>query len=194
MKKIKVLISEEKINNRLDELANQIMDEYKGKDIVFLCILKGSIFFTVELAKRIKNNIQFEFVEVSSYENNESTGKVKLNKDITQSIEGKEVIIIEDIVDTGRTLAFLKELLLEKKPASLKICSLLDKPSRRIANVKHTKMLKICIIYDMMLTNEIMQKKVVKHVFKKNGNARIQIICRQNSNRTKTRNNNSNRT
>lgn len=136
MKKIKVLISEEKINNRLDELANQIMDEYKGKDIVFLCILKGSIFFTLELAKRIKNNIQFEFVEVSSYENNESTGKVKLNKDITQSIEGKEVIIIEDIVDTGRTLAFLKELLLEKKPASLKICSLLDKPSRRIANVK----------------------------------------------------------
>lgn len=136
MKKIKVLISEEKINKRLDELANQIMDEYKGKDIVFLCILKGSIFFTVELAKRIKNNIQFEFVEVSSYENNESTGKVKLNKDITQSIEGKEVIIIEDIVDTGRTLAFLKELLLEKKPASLKICSLLDKPSRRIANVK----------------------------------------------------------
>ena len=136
MKKIKVLISEEKINNRLDELANQIMDEYKGKDIVFLCILKGSIFFTVELAKRIKNNIQFEFVEVSSYENNEGTGKVKLNKDITQSIEGKEVIIIEDIVDTGRTLAFLKELLLEKKPASLKICSLLDKPSRRIANVK----------------------------------------------------------
>lgn len=136
MKKIKVLISEEKINNRLDELANQIMDEYKGKDIVFLCILKGSIFFTVELAKRIKNNIQFEFVEVSSYENNESTGKVKLNKDITQSIEGKELIIIEDIVDTGRTLAFLKELLLEKKPASLKICSLLDKPSRRIANVK----------------------------------------------------------
>lgn len=136
MKKIKVLISEEKINNRLDELANQIMDEYKGKDIVFLCILKGSIFFTVELAKRIKNNIQFEFVEVSSYENNESTGKVKLNKDITQSIEGKEVIIIEDIVDTGRTLAFLKELLLEKKPASLKICSLLDKTSRRIANVK----------------------------------------------------------
>lgn len=136
MKKIKVLISEEKINNRLDELANQIMDEYKGKDIVFLCILKGSIFFTVELAKRIKNNIQFEFIEVSSYENNESTGKIKLNKDITQSIEGKEVIIIEDIVDTGRTLSFLKDLLLEKKPASLKICSLLDKPSRRITNVK----------------------------------------------------------
>lgn len=136
MKDIKVLINEEQINKRLEELAHQIMRDYEGKDLMFLCILKGSIFFTVELAKRIKNNIQFEFVEVSSYENNESTGKVNLNKDITQSIEGKEVIIIEDIVDTGRTLSFLKDFLIEKKPASLKICSLLDKPSRRIANVQ----------------------------------------------------------
>lgn len=136
MKEIKVLIDEEKINKRLDELAIQIMNDYKGKDLMFLCILKGSIFFTVELSKRIKNNVQFEFVEVSSYENNESTGKIKLNKDITQSIEGKEVIIIEDIVDTGRTLSFLKEFLKEKNPASLKICSLLDKPSRRIADVQ----------------------------------------------------------
>lgn len=136
MKEIKVLIDEEKINKRLDELAIQIMNDYKGKDLMFLCILKGSIFFTVELSKRIKNNVQFEFVEVSSYENNESTGKIKLNKDITQSIEGKEVIIIEDIIDTGRTLSFLKEFLKEKNPASLKICSLLDKPSRRIADVQ----------------------------------------------------------
>lgn len=136
MKKIKVLIDEEKINKRLDELAIQIMNDYKEKDLMFLCILKGSIFFTVELSKRIKNNVQFEFVEVSSYENNESTGKIKLNKDITQSIEGKEVIVIEDIVDTGRTLAFLKAFLKEKNPASLKICSLLDKPSRRIADVQ----------------------------------------------------------
>lgn len=136
MKKIKVLISEEQINKRLDELANQLMEEYKGKDLMFLCILKGSIFFTVELAKRIKNNIQFEFIEVSSYENNESTGKVKLNKDITDSIEGKNVIIIEDIVDTGRTLCFLKKYLLQKNPASLKICTLLDKPSRRIVPIE----------------------------------------------------------
>ena len=120
MKEIKVLIDEEKINKRLEELAIQIMNDYKGKDLMFLCILKGSIFFTVELSKRIKNNVQFEFVEVSSYENN----------------EGKEVIIIEDIVDTGRTLSFLKEFLKEKNPASLKICSLLDKPSRRIADVQ----------------------------------------------------------
>lgn len=136
MKKIKVLINEEKINNRLDEIANQLMEEYKGKDLMFLCILKGSIFFTVELAKRIKNNVQFEFIEVSSYEGHESTGKIKLNKDIAQSIEGKDVIIIEDIVDTGRTLCFLKQYLQEKKPATLKICSLLDKPSRRIAPVE----------------------------------------------------------
>ena len=136
MKKIKVLISEEQINKRLDELANQIMEEYKGKDLMFLCILKGSVFFTVELAKRIKNNVQFEFIEVSSYENNESTGKVKLNKDVTGSVEEKNVIVIEDIVDTGRTLCFLKEHLLQKKPQSLKICTLLDKPSRRIAPVE----------------------------------------------------------
>lgn len=136
MEKIKVLISEEKINKRLDELANQLMEEYKGQNLMFLCILKGSIFFTVELAKRMKNNIQFEFIEVSSYENNESTGKIKLNKDITGSIEGKNVIIIEDIVDTGRTLCFLKEYLLQKNPKSLKICTLLDKPSRRIESIE----------------------------------------------------------
>ena len=79
MKEIKALIPEEQINRRLDELAKQIMEDYKGKDIVFLCILKGSIFFTVELAKRIKNNVQFEFIEISSYEGHESTGKIKLN-------------------------------------------------------------------------------------------------------------------
>lgn len=136
MKQIKVLITEEEINKRLDELAEQLMKEYKGKELVFLCILKGSVFFTVELSKRIENNIKFEFIEVSSYEGHESTGKVKINKDITQSIEDKDVIIIEDIVDTGRTLSFLKEYLLQKKPASLKICALLDKPSRRIVPVE----------------------------------------------------------
>ena len=136
MKEIKVLISEEQINKRLDELAKQLMEEYRGKDIIFLCILKGSVFFTVELAKRIKNNIQFEFIEVSSYQGHESTGKIKLNKDITGAIEGKDVIIIEDIVDTGRTLSYLKEYLLQKNPKTLKICALLDKPSRRIANIE----------------------------------------------------------
>jgi len=136
MREMKVLITEEQINKRLDELAIQLMEEYKEKELIFLCILKGSVFFTVELAKRIKNNIKFEFIEVSSYENNESTGKIKLNKDITGSIEGKDVIVIEDIIDTGRTLSYLKEYLLQKNPKSLKICALLDKPSRRIAPVE----------------------------------------------------------
>lgn len=136
MREIKVLINEKQINERLDELANQIMNDYKDKEIMFLCILKGSVIFTVELAKRIKNNVQFEFIEVSSYEGHESTGKIKLNKDITQSIEGKDVIVIEDIIDTGRTISFLKEYLLQKNPNSLKICSLLDKSSRRIFNIK----------------------------------------------------------
>ena len=133
---IKILINEEQINKRLDELANQLMEEYKGKDLVFLCILKGSVFFTVELSKRIKNNIQFEFIEVSSYKGHESTGNIKINKDIAESIEGKDVVIIEDIVDTGRTLCYLKEYLLKKNPASLKICALLDKPSRRLAPIE----------------------------------------------------------
>lgn len=136
MKKIKVLINEEKINKRLDEMAKQLMEEYKEKEMTFLCTLKGSVFFAVELSKRIKNNIKFEFIEVSSYQGHESTGKIKINKDITQSIEGKDVIIIEDIVDTGRTLSYLKEYLLQKKPATLKLCTLLDKPSRRIAQIE----------------------------------------------------------
>lgn len=136
MQEIKVLIKEETINKRLDELAKQIMEDYKGKDIMFLCILKGSVMFTVELAKRIKNNVQFEFIEVSSYENNQSTGKIKLNKDISQSIEGKDVIIIEDIIDSGRTISFLKEYLKQKNPNTLKVCSLLDKPSKRIFEIK----------------------------------------------------------
>lgn len=136
MKEFKVLITEKEINIRLDELAKEIMNDYQNKDIVMLCILKGSIFFTVELAKRIKNNVQFEFVEVSSYENNKNTGKIKLNKDITSSIEGKDIIVVEDIVDTGKTISFLKEYILEKKPKTLKICSLLDKPSKREVEVE----------------------------------------------------------
>lgn len=136
MREIKMLIKEEQINKRLDELADQIMEDYKGKDIIFLCILKGSIVFTVELAKRLKNNVQFEFIEVSSYENNKSTGKIKLNKDISQSIEGKDVIIIEDIIDSGRTIFFLKEYLKQKNPSTLKVCSLLDKPSSRTFKIE----------------------------------------------------------
>lgn len=136
MKDFKVLITEEQINKRLDELAAQLTAEYDGKDLVMICILKGSVFFTVELAKRIKTNVQFEFVEVSSYENNESTGEITLSKDVTRSISGKNVIVVEDIIDTGRTLSFLKKYLLDKNPESLKICTLLDKPCRRLVEME----------------------------------------------------------
>ncbi len=120
MNDINVLINKPRLEKRLDELAKEIEKDYKGKDIVFLGILKGSVPFMWELAKRIKNNIIFEFIEVSSYEGTESTGKVTLHKDIKQSIEGKDVIIVEDIVDTGRTLDFLLEHLKSKNPNSVK--------------------------------------------------------------------------
>ena len=135
MEDLKVLINEEQLEKRIEELARQIEKDYEGKDIVFLGILKGSIPFMWELAKKVKNNVIFEFIEVSSYEGTESTGKVTLHKDIKQSIEGKDVLIIEDIIDTGRTLSFLLEHLKEKNPNSIKIATLLSKPSRRVINI-----------------------------------------------------------
>ena len=126
-----VLINETRIEKRLDEMAKQIDKDYEGKEIILIGILKGSVVFMVELAKRLKTKVQFEFIEVSSYEGTETTGKVKIVKDIKNSIEGKDVLIIEDIIDTGTTLSFLKEYLKLKRPNSLKIATLLSKPSRR---------------------------------------------------------------
>ena len=133
---IKELISKEKIEKRIQELADQISKDYEGKSIEFICVLKGAAIFAVELAMKVKPNVRFEFIEVSSYNGTESTGKIRVNKDISASIEGKDVIIVEDIIDTGRTLSYLKEYLLEKKPKTLKICTLVDKPSRRTFDVK----------------------------------------------------------
>ena len=129
---MEVLINESKLQKRIEELAKKIEKDYEGTEIILLGILKGSVPFLWELAKRIKNDIQLEFIEVSSYEGTESTGKIKLSKDITSCIEGRDVIIVEDIIDTGRTLTYLKQHILEKKPNSLKIATLLSKPSRRI--------------------------------------------------------------
>ncbi len=130
MENINVLIDNERIEERLDEMAKEIEKNYKGKDIVFLGILKGSVPFMWELAKRIKNNVIFEFIEVSSYKDNKDTGVVTLHKDINGSVEGKDVIIIEDIVDTGKTIKFLLEYLKDKKTNSVKIATLLSKPSK----------------------------------------------------------------
>lgn len=132
MENINILINKARLEKRIDEMAKEIEKDYEGKEIVFLGILKGSVPFMWELAKRIKNNVIFEFIEVSSYKGTESTGTVTLHKDIKGSIEGKDVIIIEDIVDTGRTIDFLLKHLKGKGVNSIKIATLLSKPSRRV--------------------------------------------------------------
>lgn len=129
---LNILINKSKLEKRIEEMARQIEKDYEGKEIVFIGILKGSILFMAELAKNIKNNVEMDFMDVSSYEGTESTGNVKINKDIRNSIEGKDVIIVEDIIDTGRTLTYLVEYLKQKNPNSLKIATMLSKPSRRI--------------------------------------------------------------
>ena len=136
MDEIKVLIDEEKLQARIKEMAKQIMEEYKGKELVFICILKGSIFFTADLAKRIDGDVRVDFVRVSSYEGENSTGEIRMKLDLKDSIQGKDVIIIEDIIDTGRTLKYLKEYLKLKQPNSIKICTLLDKRERRVCNME----------------------------------------------------------
>lgn len=129
---VNVLINKARLENRIEEMAKQIEKDYEGKDIVFIGILKGSVMFMTELAKNIKNNVEMDFMDVSSYEGTESSGDVRINSDIRNSIKGKDVIIIEDIIDTGRTLTYLIEYLKQKNPNSLKIATMLSKPSRRI--------------------------------------------------------------
>lgn len=132
MESINILINKTKLEKRIEEMAKQIQKDYQGKEIVFIGILKGSVMFMTELAKNIKNNIILDFMDVSSYEGTESTGTVKINKDIRDSIEGKEVIIVEDIIDTGRTLTYVLEYLKQKNPNCIKIATMLSKPSRRV--------------------------------------------------------------
>ena len=137
MEEVKVLIDEQKLQARIDEIAKQIGEEYKNKEIILICILKGSIFFTVDLARKIKEDIKLEFIRVSSYyEGTESTGEIKMKLDLKDSIQGKDVIVVEDIIDTGRTLSYLMEYLKMKRPNSVKLCALLDKPERRVIDVK----------------------------------------------------------
>lgn len=132
---IKTLISEKQIQKRIKTLAHQIENDYKEEDITFICILKGSIYFFTDLTKRIKNNVNVEFMRVSSYgSGTESSGEIQLKLDLTNSIENKHVIVVEDIIDSGRTLSYLLKYLKIKKPASIKLCTLLNKPSRRVVN------------------------------------------------------------
>ena len=137
-RRIDPLITEEQIKARVKELGKQISDDYKGKDILLVGILKGSIPFLCSLMWEIDNEkLAMDFMDVSSYgSETESSGDVKILKDIDSSIKGKNVLIVEDIVDTGRTMQKLLGMLKTREPASLKICTLLDKPSRRVCDVK----------------------------------------------------------
>ena len=133
---INVLIKEEDIVARVKELAEQINHDYEGKTLHLICILKGSVFFTCELAKYIKVPVTIDFMSVSSYGNGmTSSGSITINQDLTMNLEGRDVLIVEDIVDSGRTLAYLAHMLEKRGPASLHICTLLDKPQCRISEV-----------------------------------------------------------
>ena len=131
------MLSSSEVENRISEMAAAIDKAYEGKTIHFIGILKGSVFFMCELAKRMKSPVTMDFMSVSSYgDGTKSSGIVKLNKDLDESIEGKDVIIVEDILDSGRTLSYLVKLLGERKPASLEVVTLLDKPDRRVIPVE----------------------------------------------------------
>lgn len=137
MADIRVLLSEEQIDKRVREVAAVINRDYAGKSVHLICVLKGSVFFTCELAKRLDIPVTIDFMQVSSYGSGTvSTGVINIKKELDESIEGKNVIIIEDIIDSGNTLYHLRELLLKRNPESLKICTLLDKPDRRVKDVK----------------------------------------------------------
>lgn len=134
--KVSVLISKEKVDARIKEMAERINRDYAGRDISIICVLKGGVFFATELSKYIEVPVTFDFMSVSSYgDATESSGRVKIVKDLDQSIEGKDVLVVEDIIDSGRTLSHLLKMFEERKPASLKLCTLLDKPDRRVAKV-----------------------------------------------------------
>lgn len=133
---IHVMISEEEVNARIAEIAAQINEDYKGEEIVAIGILRGGVYFCTELTKRISVPVILDFMEASSYgAGTSSSGQVNITKDLIEDIAGRHVIVVEDIIDTGRTLSLLLDNLRARKPKSLKLCTLLDKPERRIVQV-----------------------------------------------------------
>ncbi len=126
-------MDETQVEQTIAKLAERISQDYKGKEIHLICVLKGGVFFTCELAKRISVPVTLDFMSVSSYgAGTSSSGVVKIVKDLDESITGKEVLIVEDIIDSGRTLSYLMKLLKQRNPASVKLCTMLDKPERRV--------------------------------------------------------------
>ena len=140
--KIRVLLTEEEVNKKISEVAAQINKDYEGKEVHLICILKGGVFFTCELAKRLTIPVSLDFMSVSSYgSDTKSSGVVKIIKDLDEPLEGKNVIIVEDIIDSGRTLAYRIEVLKQRNPKNIELCTLLDKPERRVkkqVQVKYT--------------------------------------------------------
>ena len=135
--KIRVLLSEDEVNKRISEVAAQISRDYQGKEIHLICILKGGVFFTCELAKRLELPVTLDFMSVSSYGNDtKSSGVVRIVKDLDEPLRDKDVIVVEDIVDSGRTLSYLLDMLKARGPKSMALCTLLDKPDRRVIDVK----------------------------------------------------------
>ncbi len=133
---IRVLIPEEQVEEKIKEMAEQISADIGDEPITLICILKGSVFFSCELAKHIKGPVLLDFMSVSSYgDDTKSSGVVKIIKDLDEPLEGKNVLVVEDIIDSGRTLSYLLENLQARKPKSLKLCTLLDKPERRVVDV-----------------------------------------------------------
>ena len=132
-----MLISEEEIEERVQALGKQISEDYAGKQVHLICILKGGAFFMCELAKRITVPVSMDFMSVGSYgDGTASSGVVRIAKDLDEAIEGKDVLIVEDIIDSGRTLYYLIDVLKHRKPNSVRLCTLLDKPDRRVKDVK----------------------------------------------------------
>ncbi len=131
--KIRVLLSEDEVNARISEIAEQISKDHEGRQVHLICVLKGGVFFTCELAKRLTVPVSLDFMSVSSYgSGTKSSGVVRIIKDLDEPLEGKDVLIVEDIIDSGRTLSYLLEILWQRHPKSIQICTLLDKPERRI--------------------------------------------------------------
>lgn len=134
---IRVLLSEEEVDARIQQIGEQISKDYEGKQVHLVCVLKGGSFFMCELAKRIKVPVSLDFMSVSSYgSETKSSGVIKIVKDLDEPLRDKDVLVVEDIVDSGRTLSYLLEMLNDRGPKSLRLCTLLDKPERRVADVK----------------------------------------------------------
>lgn len=139
MKKINVLFTEEEILKRVEELANTLYAKYQDEEVTFVCTLKGAVFFACDLLKKYKGNAKIEFLRVSSYEGESSTGKINLKLPLkAENINGKNIVVIEDIVDTGYTLSYINNYINEMKPKSLVSCTLLDKKGRRVIQIDPT--------------------------------------------------------